>query len=190
MMSKDEIREIIKMRARKSTRKKEIDRSKKIAKRILALGEVKSADAIMCYVSMEGEVHTHELIDELIARGKRVYVPRVRKRGVMDAIRIHAMDDLAPGTYGILEPREGNIIAPQALDVVIVPSVAIDAARNRLGHGAGYYDRYLENTRALRVAPVFEWQMVDYVPHEEHDILMNVVVSESRIIQYDERKYR
>ena len=82
----------------------------------------------------------------------------------------------------IREPQGGRLIRPQALDVILVPLVAFDAQCRRLGHGAGYYDRYLAQTDALRIGVGFACQKVDAIHALPHDIAMDLIVTEEEIL--------
>ena len=87
--------------------------------------------------------------------------------------------------YGTQEPSpERRIkINPEIFDLVIVPGVAFDRQGGRLGHGKGYYDRFLELTSAFRLALAFDCQLLETVPTELHDVPMNAILSESGIVE-------
>lgn len=88
---------------------------------------------------------------------------------------------LKQGKYNILEPIEGSKISPDDIDVIIVPMVAFDENLNRLGHGKGYYDRYLKNTKALKIGVAFECQKVHDIETNVFDISMDMIVTETCI---------
>lgn len=91
-------------------------------------------------------------------------------------------DRFALSAMKIREPQGGQLIRPQALDVILVPLVAFDAQCRRLGHGAGYYDRYLAQTDALRIGVGFACQKVDAIHALPHDIAMDLIVTEEEIL--------
>ncbi len=159
-----------------------------IAEKLNELDLVKRAELIMCYVSFGSEVFTHEIINTWLSQGKQVCVPRVLKtKGKsMEAVKISSFEELEPGTYGVLEPTSGqkNIVSPDSIDVVIVPGCAFDINRNRMGYGAGYYDRFLEliSDNCLKVGVAFDFQIMDEIPCEEHDIPMDIIITEQRNI--------
>ncbi len=163
-------------------------KSQMIVEMLNELDLVKRAELIMCYVSFGSEVFTHEIINTWLSQGKQVCVPRVLKtKGKsMEAVKISSLEELVPGTYGVLEPTSGqkNIVSPDSIDVVIVPGCAFDINRNRMGYGAGYYDRFLEliSDNCLKVGVAFDFQIMDEIPCEEHDIPMDVIITEQRII--------
>ncbi len=163
-------------------------KSQMIVEMLNELDLVKRAELIMCYVSFGSEVFTHEIINTWLSQGKQVCVPRVLKtKGKsMEAVKISSLEELVPGTYGVLEPTSGqkNIVSPDSIDVVIVPGCAFDINRNRMGYGAGYYDRFLEliSDNCLKVGVAFDFQIMDEIPCEEHDIPMDIIITEQRII--------
>jgi 5-formyltetrahydrofolate cyclo-ligase len=94
--------------------------------------------------------------------------------------------DLAPGAWGILEPRDGlPQIPPGAIDAVIVPGAAFDAAGRRCGYGGGFYDAYLPGTRrgTPRIALAFDLQVVDDLPCAAHDLSVDIIVTETRLMR-------
>ena len=93
-------------------------------------------------------------------------------------------DDLCPGAYDILEPKQDcrKPIDLDTIDIIIVPGVAFDTTGNRMGHGKGYFDRLLKHLDALRIGLAFEFQIVSHVPMDPHDEKMDIIVTEKQII--------
>ena len=90
---------------------------------------------------------------------------------------ISALGELIPGQFGIREPAPGP--SPDQLDLIVVPGLAFSAEGNRLGRGAGFYDRFLATApqTTLKIGVCFEFQQVSSIPHEPHDVTMDVVVA-------------
>ncbi len=155
-----------------------------ILERVIALPEFDKARSVLSFVSMAGEVDTHDLIRHCLRAGKRVCVPVFdRSRNAYFAAAIHDFDlDLRLGHYDILEPRDAKPAETQA-DLAIVPGVAFDRHGHRLGRGKGYFDRLLAGFRGIKVALVFDFQLVDHVPFGDHDIPMDIVVTEARVVR-------
>lgn len=156
-----------------------------ICARAGALPEFTRAATVMLFASFGSEVDTGPLIAQALNDGKRLCLPRVLKPRLMAAYRVTDPSvDLAPATWGILEPRDGlPQIPPSAIDVVIVPGVAFDATGRRCGYGGGFYDAYLPGTRrgTPRIALAFDLQVVDDLPCEAHDLAVDIIVTETRV---------
>ncbi|MGA2665804.1 MAG: 5-formyltetrahydrofolate cyclo-ligase [Nitrososphaerales archaeon] len=141
---------------------------------------------LAAYVSKDDEVQTRELIARALAEGKRVAVPLVD--GAIDGLRfveIHGVGDLAPGRFGILEPRSdaGPTVPLSGSDLVLVPLVAWDERGHRIGYGRGYYDRALAGRgRSLAVGLALESQRVARVPEGPGEGPLDAVVTESRVL--------
>ena len=103
------------------------------------------AQTIMAYYSLPDEVNTHALIDELVAEGKTVLLPKVTGDDTMELRRYTGRDDLQEGSYHILEPVGEPFTDYAAIDLILVPGIAFDAAGHRLGRGRGNYDRFLHS---------------------------------------------
>lgn len=154
----------------------------KIFSAVLALPEYQSAKTIFCFVGMKAEIQTAALIEEMLRAGKRVAVPRCAGKGMMHAHRIQSLEELSPGTMGILEPREtAELVPPEALDLILLPCVSASRAGERLGYGGGFYDRYLPKTKAFRALLIREQMLSDDIPREAHDQPVDAVVTESGI---------
>ncbi|MGW8194430.1 MAG: 5-formyltetrahydrofolate cyclo-ligase [Desulforhopalus sp.] len=157
--------------------------------RLLGLDEIRRHQSIFVYVSFRSEVATLGLIDSLIKLGKSVTVPITRvdeKR--LDAIRItDRAADLEPGYCGIPEPREllcsRQRVPPEEIETILLPGSVFDERGGRFGYGGGYYDRFLAAVpAATRIGLAFDLQVVPRAPLQEHDELLDLVVTESRVI--------
>lgn len=164
-----------------------LEQSKIIVPHILNSTEYQNADVIFCYVSVGKEVNTIPILEHALKTGKRVGVPLCTGKGVMEVREIHSLKDLKPGSYGILEPKEQTTrIEKEDIDYGIIPCVSADQQGRRLGHGAGFYDRYLEGTNFTKVILCFEEGMALEVPVDEHDIWMDQVVTQMGILTCSE----
>ena len=137
------------------------------------------AQTIMAYYSLPDEVNTHALIDELVAEGKTVLLPKGMGADTMELRRYTGRADLQEGAYHILEPVGEPFTDLSAIDLILVPGLAFDAAGHRLGRGRGYYDRFLHSKNrpyCVKIGVCFDFQKVDEVPVDAHDIAMDKVV--------------
>jgi len=152
-----------------------------IAKKILDLSAIRQASVVFVYVSISGEVDTHPLIDQLEALAILVVVPQIINRTHMRAIRFPGWPLMEPGPMGILAPPDKPAWT-KPIDVAIIPGLGFSDAGHRLGFGAGYYDRWLaEHTQLVKIGVGFEFQILDEIPIDAHDVSMDMVVTESRL---------
>ena len=110
------------------------------------------------------------------------------KKRVLYHSEIKDFSDLEIGTFGVLEPKEECIrpVMPEKLDIVIVPGLAFDLQGNRIGYGGGFYDGFLKGLSAPKIALAYEWQIVNCVPSDEHDVKVDKIVTEDRIYSFIE----
>ena len=144
------------------------------------------ARCVGLYVSSGHEVETHEMIRDCIQIGKRVVVPKCGEVvGSMSLCEIGSFDELRPGAFGILEPRDPvHMVGLEEVDVLIVPGVGFDRSGHRIGQGGGYYDRILSaRLRAVVVGIAFSVQVVDAIPVEMLDKSVDLIVTENEVIQ-------
>jgi 5-formyltetrahydrofolate cyclo-ligase len=158
-------------------------KSREIGKRLYSLPEYRAASVIMFFASFRSEVDTLTMIRHVLAAGKRVFLPKVRGRDLALFEILDFDKDTAPGAWAIPEPRETRPVTIQEVDLMIVPGLAFDENGNRLGYGAGFYDRILPSFRRTTVALAFEEQIVPDVPVSIHDIPVKKIVTEKRIIE-------
>ncbi len=153
-----------------------------ITEKVLSLNEYKRAENILCYASYNSEVDTFLLMEQIINDGKKLYLPRcVVEDKRIEVLRARNLSELKEGAYGIPEPT-GEGVSPELLDMVIVPMVAFDRKRTRLGYGGGYYDRFLPKTRATRCGIAFSIQESDLLIKEPTDIAMDIIVTEKEVL--------
>jgi len=168
-----------------------------IAVNLLALPEMKKARSVMLYVSVGKEPATLALISKLLEAGKKVCLPRCADIGpdgaritderILEARRVKGLDDLTAGSYGIPEPPADDercpLIPPRKIDLVVLPCVACDAHCNRLGHGAGYYDRFLQtlSDKCTTIALCYDKLLMNEIPTEEHDMKVDAVITEKAV---------
>ncbi len=154
-----------------------------ITSKLLELSVIAEARAAFVYVSTAGEVETHRLIDQLTIRGIVVLVPRISDRVHMRAVRFPGWDAMEAGPLGILAPAD-DTAWDEPLDVAVIPGLGFTASGDRLGFGAGYYDRWLASHGEMtRIGVAFDYQIVERIPIDAHDVTMDLVVTESRIME-------
>ena len=147
------------------------------------------------YCSYRSEVETYQLMQQAIAIGKKICVPRTAPTlGQMQAVTItDPLLDLAPGFKGIPEPRDtictNGLIAAPSIEIAVIPGVAFDLSGNRLGYGCGYYDKFLslEAPQACRVGLAYSCQVVDTLPVQPHDVPMDILVTEKEVYTWARR---
>jgi len=155
------------------------DYSRRIRDNLIPL--IRGRGPVLVYASKYPEVDTLPLIEWLLAEGRTVVVPIIQQEDC--SLRLSYIRDpsvLVPSTFQVPEPIGHEVPAdPSDIEVVIVPMLAFDAAGNRLGYGAGYYDRFLaRHPDLLTIGLAFSCQEVASLPAEENDICMDWIVTE------------
>jgi 5-formyltetrahydrofolate cyclo-ligase len=150
------------------------------------LPEFAAADWVFAYVSRGHEVATRGLIEQLLVTGKHVCVPKYdepTRQYVASELRDFDRE-LVKGKFGILEPSSEAVrrVGPGKLDALLVPGLAFDQKGNRLGRGLGFFDRILQKTTGVKLALAYDFQLVDEVPAEEHDVRMDFIITETRVV--------
>lgn len=134
------------------------------------------ANHILMYHSLPDELSTHSFLKKWSDR-KHFYLPRVN--GVNLDILPYDESRLELGAFHIEEPTGNSIYDIDDIELIIVPAIAYDRKGNRLGRGKGFYDRLLNETKATKIGIAYEFQIVDEVPVESHDVPMDIVISPS-----------
>ena len=160
--------------------------SAEITKKLLAHPAVTQARTIFAYAAMPDEVQTETLLSGLLDLGKRVAIPWIIGKQVMEAVLVPSMDALEYGAYHILTVREERreILPPQEIDCAIVPGVAFGMDGARLGMGGGYYDTFLPKApEAVRIAAAFQCQITEEIPRAPHDCGVDWIVTEQGVFK-------
>lgn len=148
----------------------------------LALPELEAARTVLLFYGMGKEPDTRELIVRLLSRGKTVALPRCLPGRRMEARAVAGLNDLRPGAYGILEPDEVcPVIERDRIDLILAPNLCCDRLGYRLGHGAGYYDRYLAGYSGITAALCPEEWLQEEVPRDEFDLPVKLVLTETQV---------
>ncbi len=156
-----------------------------ICRRVLQSEPYQKANTVFCYVGTEREIDTMALLRAALRDGKRLAVPLcLPEKGRMEARQIAGLGDLVSGRYGILAPRlDCPVVAPEELELVIVPCCTGNARGQRLGYGGGYYDRYLPETRCPAMLLCRHQLEREDIPTEEHDVQLDYFVTERGVVK-------
>ena len=150
----------------------------RIAQRVLALPQWDSARSVFLYLPLSWEVGTQALLTAAFAQGKRVCVPVCREGGEMDAVQVTPESEYAVSSLGISEPRGGEILPADGIDLLLVPALAFDRAGFRLGRGGGYYDRFLAASRGVKLGLAYTPFVFDALPRQAHDLPVDAICTQ------------
>jgi len=147
-------------------------------------------NSVFCFLSVDGEPDTSPIINSALAEKKTVCVPRTSPNRVMEAVPIKDLcTEGWPLSFGIPEPPASYPAADAAtLDLVIVPSLAVDRWGNRLGHGGGYYDNFIARFENVQKRPLFAaiqfaaFVQSEALPYEDYDMRVDMILTENKII--------
>ena len=181
-MTKQEIRNEV-LSIRKKTPPAVLkEKSILMAERILAADFWRNAGEIWLFISKEGETDTSLLMRKALSEGRRIAAPRVHGSG-MDFYYIRGCQDLRKGSFGIYEPGPDCLKAEDSCALILMPGLAYDISRSRIGWGGGYYDRYLSgHPTHPTCAPAFDFSVFPKIPTGEHDIRPDMIITERRCI--------
>lgn len=177
-------RKILQLRDQQDPRDIE-SKSATITKSVVGLSEFRKAGVVACYVSKGSEVQTQPFIQKVLSSRKKVLAPVVSKetRSLLFA-EITSLEELAPGAFGILEPKpEDRKVRPlRDADVLFVPGIAWDINGYRLGWGRGYFDTALKQLpdKSTSIGLSFDLQVVDRVPKAHFDLPVDLLITESQ----------
>ena len=180
---KKELRSYIKTK-RKSVENK-AEKDSLVAQNLLSLDEIKKAYTVLCYISLDDEICTDEIVRVLLDSGKRVGAPYcVDNNGNMDFYYITDFDDLRIQSFGVREPVIEKCKKVTSFDntIIILPGLCFDSNGNRLGYGKGYYDRFLQIHSLISVGLCYNSLIVKKVPTDMYDKKADIIVTENDII--------
>lgn len=181
-LRKKKLREDILAKLHNISREEKDKNVKTLKEKLFSLKEFKNAKCVMFYVSKHYEVDTHNMIDESIAMGKKVVVPiTLKEEKILKPSELKDREkELIKGHYGVHQPGEEHIrpVPLEEVNLIVVPALAFDRSGHRLGHGGGYYDRFLEKVppAILTVGLAFNFQVVDELPKHTTDIPIDKIL--------------
>ena len=179
---KNTIRTLKKQKRNKMTPNEVAFKSKTACRIFLNSQIYRTSKVLMMYMPLGNEVHTQEIIDKAFEDGKVVVVP-VTDVDNTDIIPCSISRNTAfvSGAYSINEPDDKCRIDENEIDVVLVPGIAFDRNGSRIGFGKGYYDKFLNKTNAVKVGYCYDFQLMENIPTDEHDVVMDYVVTNMEI---------
>jgi 5-formyltetrahydrofolate cyclo-ligase len=158
-----------------------------IQNKLFGLDNYIKSKCIFVYLNFRSEVITDEIIEHAVASNKRVFIPIcINETRQIVAAEINSLSQLTKNNYGIREASLDSIkiVDRKLIDIAIVPGAAFDKYGNRLGYGAGYYDRFFNTASSIfKVALAYSFQVVNQLAPEPHDISMDTIVTEKEIIR-------
>jgi 5-formyltetrahydrofolate cyclo-ligase len=185
-VTKAEVRREVRARLRNLSAGARAAAEEEIARRVWLVPRVADARVLMLYASMPGEVGTDAIAAEAVRRGITLVYPRCLDDRRLSLHAVDSLDRLLPGRYGIREPDADAcpVHDVRAIDAALIPGLAWDRAGNRLGRGAGYYDRLLADPewRGFRCGLFLSAQELASVPHDGWDARMEAIVTEAEIV--------
>lgn len=179
-MKKDDIRRAIKARKTLLNEEEKLSAAERVFNLLEQTADFMLADRILMYHSLPDELSTHAFIRKWAWR-KHFYLPRVN--GVNLEILPYNESRLALGSFHIEEPTGNDTSAIDDMEMIVVPAVAYDRTGNRVGRGKGYYDRLLAGCRARKVGVGYDFQLVDEIDADPHDVRVDVIITESRLVK-------
>ena len=155
-------------------REKKAQKDREMTALILAHPSYQAAQTIATYLPMDHEFGSYGLIVAAQAAGKRVLVPKVVGPGQMVFLP-YDPSQLVESYFGVLEPRTGQAVDKADIDLIHVPGVAFNDRGYRIGHGGGYYDRYLADYPGATISTIYDFQRKEFA-EEGHDIPVQEVI--------------
>lgn len=169
---------------RASIEKKE-ETSEKIAQKLFSLEEYKNCTGLFAYFSYPGEVSTKHIIEKALSDGKKVALPRCETESEMNFYYAENISSLESGKFkGILEPgKTAEKASANEKTLILVPALAFGKNGSRLGHGKGYYDRFLSKSEGKTAGLCFEKLLFPSLPEDGFDRRVSLIVTENEIIR-------
>jgi len=167
------------------------DISHRVCNKLIELPEYRDSHKIMWYLDVGSELRTRHALPTVLSSGKRIVIPYCANKELRLWL-LHSLDELVPGSYGILEPPKdrwqdrARSVDVAELDLIVLPGLGFDRRGHRLGHGQGYYDKLL-----ARAAPhtfflglCYQSQVFDKIPSGPRDVNMHMLITEKHIYTF------
>lgn len=153
------------------------------AQNLLGLTAQLRAKSIGCYISFGSEPGTAPFIEKAKSTGLLIACPKILEDGSMVFVEYTKQTQLSK--LGFSEPTGRQI---SDLDIIVMPALAIDSSGQRLGRGAGYFDRYLESHPCKTVALVYDWEFIEWLPTETHDKAVDYLITPTKTLDFSKTR--
>lgn len=163
-----------------------VSKGSRLAQRtLLESSEFAAARVVALYSPIRNEVETDEIFRTALVLGKKILFPAVSGSSLVFRA-VTEQNDLKSGAFGIMEPRESCVaVPPGEADLIVVPGVAFDVHGRRIGYGKGFYDRVLHALEGggRLIGICYEFQLIEEIVAESHDVIMDTIVTERRLVR-------
>jgi len=183
-MSKPLLRKTLLVRRQSLSVNEQVAAGNIIQDTFMALPEYLVAGSVALYCAVNGEVSTGKVINHALSAAKALFLPAVEGNTMLFR-RISCPGDLVAGSFGIMQPDSGCLAAdPEDIELIVVPGVGFDLSGQRIGYGKGYYDRVLHRLEGSGrlTAFCYQFQLVDSLEGEKHDVIMDRIITEQRVV--------
>lgn len=158
-------------------------KSKLVFLKIEEKNELYDKGSFGIYLATKNEVDTKSIIDKLVLLKKEVFLPRFfEKEKAYFFVKFSGWKELESGYYGIMQPKSSKKADIKKINVIFIPGIAFDKKGVRLGWGTGTYDQLLKGSKALKIALAYDFQIVESLPQEEHDVKVDMIVTDKRVV--------
>ena len=180
--SKSELRKYMKLMRASLSYEDRLYYSRCISETLFNTDGYKNSSTILAYISYGTEVNTAFIIDRALQDNKKVAVPKVIDNQTILFYYISSRNELTEGAYGILEPADNNPVCTVTSEntLMIMPGLAFDMNKYRLGYGKGYYDRFISRYKGYTVGVCYSEFMTDDIPVDEYDRCVDIVITEKQ----------
>ncbi len=156
---------------------------RRIIGHVTGLSQYRDSHTVFCYIGTSREINTVPLLERVLRDGKRLFVPRCRGKGIMQAYEITGPEDVEKGFYGILEPKDYcRQVEKEEIDLALIPCLSADRTGVRLGYGGGYYDRYLEGAAFPAICLCRKALLSESLPAMAYDKRVDAIITEDGLI--------
>lgn len=152
----------------------------KIYDRLINSSYYKEAKTIFIYLSRKNEIDSRKIIKKALDDNKKVYVPKIRKKMIMDAVIINSLDDIVEGKFSIETSKNDEVL--ESPDLTIVPGLCFDNNKYRIGYGGGYYDYYIKNHKSLYIGLFYSACKIEEIPIKDYDQKLDYIITEDEIL--------
>ncbi|OGD88968.1 5-formyltetrahydrofolate cyclo-ligase [Candidatus Curtissbacteria bacterium RIFCSPHIGHO2_02_FULL_40_17] len=183
MQNKDDLRKLFLGKRLQLTPSEIEKKSRQIAENLFSVDKIRDKENFSIYLPINNEVDTKFIINNLLKKNKNLNCPYFSKTdNAYYFTKFTNWENLEKGTHQILQPIHPEKVDPTIIEIAIIPGIAFDLQGTRLGYGKGVFDTLLAKSKALRIGLAYDFQTADKIPKEKHDLVMNVVITESGVI--------